>query len=145
MTVSRRWKASPAARRTDQLRQARAAAPTLRTLQPTATQVALQLTFAEDARLVHAPRTFTVYPAAQAHFVYACAFGDCDGMHDLDTEIFDMLRVGTCQIAGVRLCVGQMARRSGHGPRCGLGLAYAVTVGYETARPAEDPWPALTL
>jgi hypothetical protein len=147
MSVLRRRKTSPADRRREQLRQARVDAPTLRQFLPAAAQVWVELTFDMDARLAPAPRLFTVYPPAQAHFVYACPFGDCDGTYDLNEAVFAVLRAGTCEATGVLHCMGRKARRSGLGLRCGLGVAYAVTVRYgaEQSRPPARFAPALTL
>lgn len=134
MRLLRPRKATPAELRRDGLRKARVDAPTLRDLLPAATQVHVEIKFDGDARLADAPRTFTIYPPAQAHFVYTCPFGDCDGTHDLNEEVFGMLATGTCQITGVRHCIGHRASRSGPGPQCGLGMTYAVTVRYALAR-----------
>ena len=113
---------------------ARVAAPRLRDLRSSAARVAVQLTYANDVSLAQSPRWFAVYPPARAHFVYACAFSDCDGMHDLDDEVFRMLRSTTSQATGVRHCFGRRSCRTGQGPRCGLGLTFEVTVIYEAPR-----------
>jgi hypothetical protein len=131
--------------RRDQLRKARLDAPTLRTLLPAAEQVSVELTFDMDARLAQAPVTSTVFPPAQAHFVYGCPFGDCDGTYDLDAEIFGMLREGVSEAIGAQHCCGHRASRSGHGPRCGLGVTYAVTVQYQAQRIIETARPAAAL
>jgi hypothetical protein len=135
---SRRKKLSPAESRADRLRLARLTAPLLRDLQPTAAHVAVQLSFADDARLVWATRSFAVYPPARAHFVYACAFGDCNGMHDLDAEVHGLLKAGGSQVAGALCCEGQRSSAVHVDHRCGLQLTYAVSVLYEApqSRPA---------
>jgi hypothetical protein len=135
MALVRRRRASPAAIRLERQRLARVGAPTLRELLPAAAQVWVGLTFAADARLTPAPQVFTIYPPAQAHFVYACPFGDCDGIFDLNEQVFDMLRREASRTAGVLHCLGHRARRSGVGPRCGLGVAYEVTVRYGLEQP----------
>jgi len=148
MTLLRHRKATPAELRREQLRQARIDAPTLRQFLPAAAQVWVELMFDADTRPAQAPRLFTVYPPAQAHFVYACPFGDCDGTYDLNEAVLGMLRARICQTTGVLHCDGHRARRSGSGPRCGLHVAYAVDVRYGTeqscapARPTPAPAPA---
>jgi hypothetical protein len=137
MTLSRRRKATPAGLRLDRLRQARVNAPTLREFLPAATQVLVELTFAGDARLAQGSHAFTVFPPAQAHFVYACAFGDCDGTFDLNDRILGMLREQSCRSTDVLHCAGHRTRREGPGLQCGLSVAYAVTVGYLLARHAQ--------
>jgi hypothetical protein len=131
--VVRRRKATPAELRRDQLRQARVDAPTLRQFLPAAAQVGVELTFAVDARLAQAPRMFTVFPPAQAHFVYACPIGNCDGTYDLNEAVFGMLRAHAAAATGVLHCSGHTPRHDGPGPLCGLGVAYAVAVRYEAA------------
>ena len=142
MNRLRRRKVSPDELRRSRQRKARIDAPTLHALLPAATQVCVELTFEVDTHLVHAPITSTIYPSAQAHFLYVCPFGNCDGTYDLDAEIFGMLRAGLCRATGAQRCGGHRARRSGSGPRCGLGVTYTVTVHYQpppataAARPA---------
>ncbi len=135
MSRLRRRNSTPAEHRLERLRLARVTAPILRDLRASATRVSVQLTFANDICLAQSPRWFAVYPPARAHFVYACAFSDCDGMHDLDEEVFGMLRASTCQAAGLRHCFGHRSCRSGQGRRCGLGMTYEVSVTYEAPRP----------
>jgi hypothetical protein len=136
MKLVRRRRATSADIRLDQLRQARAAAPTLRQFLPDAAQVWVELAFDADIRLAQAARVFTIYPSAQAHFVYSCPFGDCDGTFDLNEAVFAMLRTHTCQSRGALQCVGHKARRADPGPRCGLGMAYAVAVSYDPGQQA---------
>lgn len=130
MRLVRRRKATSAELRLDQLRQARVDAPTLRQFLPDAAQVWVELAFDADVRLAQAARVFTIYPTAQAYFVYACPFGDCDGTYDLNAPVFAMLRAHACQSSGVLQCIGRKARRAAPGPQCGLGMAYAVAVSY---------------
>lgn len=142
MKALRRKKPDRDELRRDEQRQARLDAPTLRALLPAAAQVSVELTFEVDAQLAHAPFTSTVFPPARAHFVYGCPFGDCDGTYDLDAEIFGMLRAGVCLATGEQHCCGHRARRHGLGPRCGLGLTYAITVQYQAQRVTAAPRPA---
>ncbi len=137
MNGLRRKKVSPEELERNRRRKARIDAPTLRTLLPSATQVSVELAFDVDTCLAQAPVKSTVYPPAQAHFVYVCPFGDCDGTYDLDEEIFGMLRAGVSRATGSQHCTGHRARRAGHGPQCGLGLQYIVAVQYQLERSAE--------
>lgn len=134
MTLSRRRKATPAVLRQDRLRHARFNAPTLREFLPAATQVLVELTFVGDAHLAQDSRAYTVFPPAQAHFVYACPFGDCDGTYDLNEKIFAMLREERCRSTGMLHCAGHRTSQAGSGQECGLGAAYMVTVGYLIAQ-----------
>lgn len=136
---SRRRKLTPAEFRIERLRIARLSAPLLRELQPDAAQVSIQLTFANDMFLSPTTRRFTVHPPAQAYFVYACAFGDCDGMHDLNDVVHGLLRTGESYASGSRRCAGQKRFGVGQHRDCGLGLTYTVTVLYLAAR-LEKPW-----
>jgi hypothetical protein len=135
MTLSRRRKATPAVLRLDRLRHARFNAPTLREFLPAATQVLVELTYVGDAHLAQGSHAFTVFPPAQAHFVYACPFGDCDGTYDLNETIFALLREEGRRATDVLHCAGHRTSRGISGPQCGLGVAYAVTVDYLLARP----------
>jgi hypothetical protein len=132
MRLVRRRKATSADIRLDQLRQARVDAPTLRQILPNAAQVWVELAFDADARLAQSARVFKIYPAAQAYFVYSCPFGDCDGVFDLNEPVFAMLRTHTCQATGALHCAGHKPRRADPGLQCGLGMAYAVGVSYDS-------------
>lgn len=134
---SRRRKLSPAQFRIERLRLARLSAPSLRDLQPSAAHVSVQLTFANDTFLSPTTRWFVVHPPAQAYFVYACAFGDCNGMHDLDEVVHGLLRAGTSQASGVRQCVGEKPVGVGQHRPCGLAMTYVVSVHYHAAQPAK--------
>lgn len=79
MRIAAMRKATVSGRR-DALRQARAVAPTLRVACPQAALVYVELAFQEASGPAHTPQAFSVYPPAKAHFVYACPFGDCDGV-----------------------------------------------------------------
>lgn len=130
MRLSRRRKTNSAADRQDQLRRARMGAPTLRDSSPAATEVRVELRFDSDTRLAPAPQQLTVFPPAQAHFVYSCPFGDCDGTFDLNEKIFGMLRAQARQATGVLHCEGHRPPGGEAATRCGLGVTYVVKVGY---------------
>lgn len=135
-SVARQKKPTPAERRMEIRRQARMSAPLLRDLHASVTHVRVELGFEPDSRLAATARSFTTYPPARAHFVYGCAFGDCNGIHDLDEVVKGLLKSGTSQASGVRRCDGHKSYGLEHGPACGLGLTYAVSVHYDASQPA---------
>lgn len=128
-------KPSAAERRVERLRQARVSAPLLRELQASAASVSVQLVFADDTRLAPTARAFTVYPPARAHFVYACAFGDCDGVHDLDGVVKALLSEGASAASGSRCCEGHRANGIDQRPACGLAMTYTIAVHYDASQP----------
>jgi hypothetical protein len=136
MRLQTRRKPSPAAELRESLRKARADAPTLRDSFPAAVQVSVELSFNADACLEPAPQHFTVFPPAQAHFIYACAFGDCDGRHNLNDTVFTMLGAGTSRIRGELQCTGHRGAAGPAGSLCGLGVQYILNARYRTAAPA---------
>ena len=119
--------ASPSDRR-DDLRKARAAAPTLRTACPNAALVRVELEFQADPLLARAPQTFSIYPPAKAHFVFACPFGDCDGVYDLNEVAFGTLQTGKLKAQGTLTCIGHRSRAGKAGDLCELALSYSITV-----------------
>ena len=143
-TGSRRKKPTPAESRIERLRVARLTAPLLRDLQASAACVSVQLTFAGDTRLAPETRSFAVYPPARAYFVYPCAFGDCDGQHDLDDVVRGLLRSGVTQASGERQCPGHKPGGAEQGPPCRLGLTYAISVQYQASQPVTTWQPAAT-
>ena len=143
MRPLRSRKQTPAEQRQDLQRQARNNAPTLRVLLPSARQVRVELAFDEDEHLANSPSAYTAFPPARAHFVYACAFGDCDGAFNLNEEIFGMLLAGSRQTSGRLHCTGHRERRNGKGPRCGLLATYTVCVSYGAERPTATVRPML--
>lgn len=120
--------------RQDELRKARAAAPTLRVACPEAALVRVDLEFQANRLLAHAPQTLSIYPPAKAHFAYACPFGDCDGVYDLNEIAFGTLKAGKRKIRGVLTCNGHRARDGGSGNRCELAVSYSITVACHGAR-----------
>lgn len=126
-------KALAPANRYDELRRARAAAPALRTACPDAAVVRVELDFQAGPLLVHAPQVVSLYPPAKAHFAYACPFGDCDGVYDLNGVALDILQAGKLKTRGTLACSGH---RSSHGlgsNSCGLMLKYSIAVRHEAA------------
>lgn len=138
MRLSRRRKANSAEDRREQLRHARTSAPTLRDSSSAAEQVWVELVFDAHSHLAPAPHVFTVFPPAQAHFVYACPFGDCDGTYDLNEQVFGLLRTRMCQTKGVLVCSGHRSSGGASGSPCGQGVAYAVSVRYGAEEPASS-------
>jgi hypothetical protein len=139
---SRRRNPSAAESRSERLRVARATAPLLRDLQASAACVSIRLTFADDTRLAPETRSFAVHPPARAYFVYPCAFGDCDGRHDLDEVVRGLLGAGVTQASGVRHCQGHRPGGVGQGRGCGLGLTYTISVHYQISPPVTTWQPA---
>lgn len=112
------------------MHQERVRAPTLRQLRPSADNVMVDLVFDPDALLVQSPRLFSLYPAAKAHFVYACHFGDCDGSFDLNIVILALLDRRASHTTGKLRCNGRKGRRGAAGCHCELGVQYNVVVKY---------------
>jgi hypothetical protein len=120
----------------DALRKARAAAPTLRAACPDVSLVRVELAFAGEARPVHAPQAFSIYPPAKAHFVFACPFGDCDGAYDLNVVAFGAVQAGKRKARGTLTCSGHRCRDGKLGNSCGLAATYSITVRHEEEQPA---------
>lgn len=128
---SRRRKLTALELQRTRLRKARADAPTIGQSMPEAAQVRVGLVFAGISPPAPASRTYTAYPAAQAHFVYPCPLGDCDGNYDLNDEVMGMLRGGASHAAGTLPCTGHRAHSESR-PCCGLDVAYTVVIRYVT-------------
>jgi hypothetical protein len=130
LPANRKVTAAPLDRR-DELRKARAAAPTLRVACPDAALVRVELEFHADPQLAHAPQAFSVYPPAKAHFVYACPFGDCDGLYDLNEIAFGTLQAGKRKTRGTLTCTGHRSRNGKSDDACDLALSYSITVRHD--------------
>jgi hypothetical protein len=114
--------------RRDELRKARAIAPTLREACPDAACVRIELAFESVSQLAHAPQIFSIYPPAKAHFVYACPFGDCDGVYDLNEIALGTLRAGKRKTRGSLACAGHRSRNGKAGSLCELPAVYSITI-----------------
>lgn len=114
--------------RQDELRKARAAAPTLSVACPEAEVVRVELEFQADPLLAHAPQILSIYPPAKAHFSYACPFGDCDGVYDLNQIALDSLKTGKKKTRGTLACSGHRSRDGKTRTLCDLALSYSITV-----------------
>lgn len=114
--------------RQDELRKARAAAPTLRLACPEAALVCVELEFQATPLLAHAPQTLSIYPPAKAHFAYLCPFGDCDGVYDLSEVAFGTLSTGKGTARGTLTCTGHRARNGTRENPCHLALSFSITV-----------------
>jgi len=136
---SNRKSASPSDRR-DELRQARAAAPTLRVACPAAALVRVELAFQEESGPAHAPQAFSVYPPAKAHFVYTCRFGDCDGVYDLNEVALGTLGSGKRKSRGKLRCTGTRSRNGKPDSPCELAATYSIVVKLdaEASAPSDD-------
>jgi hypothetical protein len=132
--------ASPSDRR-DELRKARAAAPTLRVACPNAALVRVELAFQTDARQAHAPQAFSIYPPAKAHFVYACPFGDCDGSYDLNEIALGALQAGKRKTRGTLTCTGRRSRHGKSACPCELAATYSITVRHDSPEAAVSASP----
>lgn len=120
-----------ASSRRDELRQARAAAQALRIACPHAALVHVELAFQEFSGLSHAPQAFSVYPPAKAHFVYACPFGDCDGVYDLNEVALATLKSGQRKVRGTLTCTGHRSGRGSSNELCDLAVKYSIVVRRE--------------
>jgi hypothetical protein len=114
--------------RQDELRKARAAAPTLRAACPEASLVRVELEFQANPLLAHAPQILSIYPPAKAHFSYACPFGDCDGVYDLNEVALGTLQAGKSKARGTLTCVGHRSHNGRARSSCDLALSYSITV-----------------
>jgi hypothetical protein len=114
--------------RREELRKARASAPSLRTAWPDAALVRVELEFQANPLLAHAPQAYSLYPAAKAHFGYACPFGDCDGVYDLNAVVFETLQAGKRNARGTLTCSGHRSRSGKDEDVCALSLRYSITV-----------------
>ena len=125
-----RRKPNDAERRRAQLQQARINAPKLGEFMPGVREVSDDLAFDGHSRLSQTHSRFTTYPPAQAHFVYACPLGDCDGVYDLNSIVFSMLAARSEHRTGVLQCAGHRVGQQPTGSPCGLAATYAVVIGY---------------
>ncbi|MCU0758551.1 MAG: hypothetical protein MUF07_05020 [Steroidobacteraceae bacterium] len=141
---SRRKRPTPAESDSERQRVARMRAPLLRELQASATCVSVKLTFAVDTRLEQETRSFEIHPPARAYFVYPCAFGDCNGRHDLDVVVRGLLRTGATQASGALQCGGHRSGGVVQGARCGLGLTYTISVQLDPSQTGTNCQPAAT-
>jgi len=121
---------SPADRR-EELRKARAAAPTLRVVCPEAAVVRVELSFQAESLMAQGGQAFSIYPAAKAHFVYPCPFGDCDGAYDLNEVVIGSLQAGKRKTRGTLTCTGHRSRNGKSGSPCELVASYSITVSFE--------------
>lgn len=116
--------------REEQLRLARAAAPVLRDVCPTAAVVNVTLRFLTSAPPLHAEQAFSLYPAARAHFAYPCPYGDCDGVFELGAEAGRILKREKTRIAGTVECGGLRSRDGLPRQTCGLRMSYTITASH---------------
>jgi hypothetical protein len=113
--------------REDRLREARASAPTLRSVLPSAASVHVQLRFTPETAPLAAPQGFQLYPPARAFFVYPCPHGDCDGVYDLQAEALRILSREETSVSGVVECAGVRSRNGLQRQPCGLHVSYIIT------------------
>jgi hypothetical protein len=96
----------------------------------------VDLDFAADRLFTHAPQTLCIYPPAKAHFAYACPFGDCDGVYDLNEPALGVLKNGRRKTRGTLKCSGHRARDGRAHSLCDLALSYSITVACDGLRAA---------
>jgi hypothetical protein len=125
MQTPKKVAASPS--REDRLREARASAPTLRSVSPNAASVQVQLRFVPETAPLAAPQGFLLYPTARAFFVYPCPHGDCDGIYDLQAEAQRILSREETSVSGVVECTGVRSRNGLQRQPCGLHMNYTIT------------------
>jgi hypothetical protein len=114
--------------RRDELRQARAAASTLGSTCPEVASVRVELAFHVASGLAHAQQVFSIYPPAKAHFVYACPFGDCDGVYDLNDVTLGALGTGKRKTGGTLRCGGHRSHSGKSDNPCELAATYSIVV-----------------
>lgn len=131
MRFSSNRKPASSSDRRDGLKQARATAPTLRAAYPAAARVQVELAFQEKSGLAHAPQAISVYPPAKAYFVYACPFGDCDGVYDLNEIALGTLLSGKLKAQGKLMCTGMRSRDGKSGCTCELEATYSIVVQHD--------------
>lgn len=117
--------------REEQLRKARAAAPTLRSSFPTTACVRVTLSFGQTASPVHAAQSYSLYPAARMHFEYPCPYGDCDGVYDLGKPALQLLKHGEAKVQGSLECTGTRSREKLAMQPCQLHMDYTISAEHE--------------
>jgi len=136
MRLSRNKKAQAPWDRKDELRKQRAAAETLRVVHPNAESVSVQLHFHAESHPALAPQSFSLYPPAKAHFIYACPYGDCDGVYDLQSAALTALEAKEVNATGTLKCTGHRSRDGLSARPCDLHVSFSITALYaaEAAR-----------
>lgn len=127
MRFTARKSDSAAPEREERLRRARLEARALREVFPTASQVNVDLTFDPASELLHAPQSFSLYPAARAFFSYPCPYGDCDGVFDLKAPAERALERTKSRVAGLLECTGVRARDRQPRQPCALRVNYSIS------------------
>jgi len=130
MRLSRNKKAPAPWDRKDELRKQRAAAGTLRDAHPNAASVSVELKFHADSQPALAPQMFSLYPPAKAHFIYACPYGDCDGVYDLQHAALTALGATESNSSGTLKCSGHRSRDGLSARPCDLHVVFEITAQY---------------
>lgn len=133
MRLSRNKKAQAPWDRKDELRKGRAAAETLRVVHPNAASVSVELSFHADSQPSLAPQSFSLYPPAKAHFIYACPYGDCDGVYDLQSAALRALQAEEVSATGTLKCTGHRSRDGMTARPCDLNVVFSITAHYNDA------------
>jgi len=93
--------------------------------------VRVELAFPAESLMAQGGQAFSIYPAAKAHFVYPCPYGDCDGTYDLNEIAFGSLQSGKRKTRGTLTCTGHRARNGKLACPCELAASYTITVRLE--------------
>ncbi len=132
MRLSRNKKKVAQWDRRGELLKSRAASDKLSEVCPDVARVNVELEFESQALLAHARQSFSLFPAAKAHFVYPCPFGDCDGVYDLQSVALATLKGHSASSSGSLKCTGNRTRDGLVGVPCGLEVSYSIAASYET-------------
>lgn len=135
--LSRNTKVAAHGDRRDELKKQRAAAATLRSACPDAASVRVALAFPTETGEAHVPQIFSLFPPAKAHFVYACPYGDCDGLFDLQAIGAEALREQK-RARGTLKCTGSRRSHNTGGRPCELQLSYAISLTMSRALPVRS-------
>ena len=131
MRIAARSSQSIIEQRRELTRRRRAAASTIHSAFPTIARVRIELSFRDATRQEPTGQSHVMYPGAQAHFEFACPFGDCDGSLDLNSVVSTLVADSTLHAEGTIRCPGfrtgtEMARQP-----CGVHANYRIAAQYE--------------
>ncbi len=108
-------------------RRARASSPALRVRFPKIAALKIQFSFRDRGPFAPAPQLTVMHPPANAYFVFACPYTDCDGEFDLSDAISGLAADVEPRCDGDLKCSGQ--RRVAVGvTSCQLKLEYSIEV-----------------
>jgi hypothetical protein len=106
-------------------RRARASTPALRLRFPEISSLRIGFTFRDRGPFAPAPQLTVLHPPANAYFVFACPYTDCDGEFDLSEAVAGLAREKDQRREGQLKCGGH--RRVAVGlTDCALTLEYSI-------------------